>query len=344
MSVIQAAHRFGAAPRPKLAVMKSTGGSNSGLDRLIDAFISSRKMTSTGDTYRQDIAGSVNRKPGSAMTYLEFLDSRGVNFFTAIREDVDAWRQYMEKVGLSESTRAKRLAAVHGLYTYGVIDWTGSPPVWENPAKDVKRPRVGNNVQYTGLETDQIRTLLQTPTLPAYRLADRNWRRTNAIIAVLVGTGMRRNELVSADVESLAVQRGHRVLHIVRKGGMRQRMVLAPNVCAALDTYLDGRTSGPLILSEEGKRLDGSGVYRAVKGLGAYAFPGLSMSLHPHDMRHSCATLLYELGKSDWEVQTIMGHADVRTTRRYNHARLTLDESPLYALADMLVSAGGSGL
>lgn len=324
MSVIEAAHRFGiqvAAPALKLVDPQE----DVGVDRLVQAFIKSRRMQSTGEAYRKDIMG-----------YLTHLSSLDQSFFTATREDVDDWRLAMVAAGLAEATRGRRLSAVSGLYTYGITDWSGKPPVQSNPVAHVQRPRVGSNVQYSGLTSEQTRHLLQAAQEGPYRLLDRNWRRTSAIATVLGHTGIRRAELVQANVDSLSTERGHRVLHIIRKGGLHQPMVLAPTVGQAVDTYLDGRRSGPLILSEDSHRIDGSGVYRAINRLGNYAFPELGIKLHPHDLRHSCATLLYELGASDWEVQTILGHADVRTTRRYNHALLTMDGSPLYRLAGAL--------
>lgn len=337
MSVIEAAHRFGAPAPPKLAVVRSAERPpDQGVDRLIEAFIKSRRMQATRDTYRRDIAGSPNRRADSAMTYLEYLSAKGIDFFSAPREVVDDWLLYMEGRGLSEATRARRIAAVSGLYTYGVTDWTGRPAVNANPAKGVKRPRVGDNVQYSGLSTDQIRAMLRAAESREYRRADRNWPRTSAIASVLIHTGVRRDELVTADVASVGTERSHRILHVVRKGGLHQGIVLPPQADETLTRYLGGRTTGPLLMSEDGKRLDGSGVYRAIRSLGDFVFPGQEYKVHPHDMRHSCATLLYELGASDWEVQTILGHADVRTTRRYNHARLALDESPLYRLGTAL--------
>lgn len=327
-TVIQAAHRFGNPTVPVLRAVDPPAKRDDdefGVDKLVQGFIKSRRMQSTRDSYLGDIVG-----------YLTYLSSLDRSFFTATREDVDDWRLSMEANNLSPATIGRRLAAINGLYTYGVVDWSGNPPVSSNPAKEVARPKVGNNIQYSGLSSEQIRTLLHAVEEGPYRLKDRNWVRTAAIVSVLAITGVRRNELVRADVESLATERGHHILHVVRKGGMRQGLVLAPRGHSALQRYLDGRTSGPLILSEEGKRIDGSGVYRAVDRLGKHVFPELSGNLHPHDLRHSCATLLYELGASDWEVQTVLGHADVRTTRRYNHARLTLDESPLYKLGAAL--------
>src|ERR1017187_3868498 len=64
--------------------------------------------------------------------------------------------------------------------------------------------------------------------------------------------------------------------------------------------------------------------------------------LGAHSMRHSFATLYLDAGGSLRDLQDAMGHADPRTTRRYDRARYSLDRSPGYALAGYL-AAGGNG-
>lgn len=349
VSVIQAAHRFGGgnSPPPALelvALPVGPTGQDPRLIELVKAFAASRNMRTTADSYLADIMGS-GAEPRSdqvdrALSYVEFLTERGVDFFTATREDVDAWRNYMDQEkGLAPATRARRLAAVKGVYTYGVTDWGKLPRVLVNPAKDVVIPRTASILQYTGLSLAELGWLLRGVETAAYQRIDKNWRRSAAIVSVLAHTGIRRNELASANISDLMTEREHRILHVIRKGGQPQGIVVPASPGAILDRYLDGRTTGPLIISEDGPRLDGSGIYRAVRRVGDYHLSGLGIRLHPHDLRHSCATLLYELGASDWEVQTTLGHADSRTTQRYNHARLTLDSSPLYMLAGALADS-----
>jgi site-specific recombinase XerD len=66
------------------------------------------------------------------------------------------------------------------------------------------------------------------------------------------------------------------------------------------------------------------------------AVPLKATSLHPHDLRHAFVTLSLDAGASLHDVQDAAGHADPRTTQRYNRARNNLDKHPTYALAGLI--------
>jgi integrase/recombinase XerD len=53
-------------------------------------------------------------------------------------------------------------------------------------------------------------------------------------------------------------------------------------------------------------------------------------------LRHSYATESLRLGAALQDVQDAFGHADPRTTRRYDRSRHNLDRSPNYLLATAL--------
>ena len=56
------------------------------------------------------------------------------------------------------------------------------------------------------------------------------------------------------------------------------------------------------------------------------------------DLRHAFVTLSLDAWASLRDVRDAAGHADPRTTRRYDRARSNLDRHPTYALASLLSS------
>jgi integrase/recombinase XerD len=58
--------------------------------------------------------------------------------------------------------------------------------------------------------------------------------------------------------------------------------------------------------------------------------------LSPHSLRHTAITLALDAGASLHDVQDYAGHADTRTTRRYDHSRDSLGRSPTDTLAAYL--------
>ncbi len=55
--------------------------------------------------------------------------------------------------------------------------------------------------------------------------------------------------------------------------------------------------------------------------------------ISPHSLRHSFATEALSIGVPLQDVQDALGHADPRTTRRYDRSRNKLDRSPTYLLS-----------
>ena len=76
--------------------------------------------------------------------------------------------------------------------------------------------------------------------------------------------------------------------------------------------------------------------WRVLCRLAKVAVPDKAHTLHPHDLRHAFVTLSLDTGASLRDVQDAAGHADPRTTRRYDRARHNLDKHPTYALAGLV--------
>jgi len=257
--------------------------------------------------------------------WFSFCADHDLDPLAASRAHVDAYaRQLDEMEGRSPATVARRLSTLSGYYRYAVNE----DVVARNPVAAVRRPKVGTDTVSTGLDRDELSALVVA--------AQADSPRSRALVLLLGLNGLRISEVLSANVGDLDAERGHRVLRVTRKGGKQATIPLAPRTAEAVDVYVGDRTAGPLFVTATGKRWQRSEAWRTLRRLARDAVPAKAGSIHPHDLRHAFVTLSLDAGASLRDVQDAAGHADPRTTRRYDRARHNLDRHPTYALAGLL--------
>jgi integrase len=202
-----------------------------------------------------------------------------------------------------------------------------------SPLAHVRRPRASEGSPTLGLDRGELSRLLD--------VAETAGPRDHALVALLGLNGLRVSEACSADVADLGQVRGHRVLTVVRKGNRRAIVPLAPRTLAAVVAHTGARSDSPLLLANDGSRLDRHGAARAIRRLARAA--GISTPLSPHGLRHTYVTVSLEAGVPLHIVQDGAGHADPRTTRRYDRARHALDGHASYAIASFVAAAQRAG-
>ncbi len=305
---------------------------------------SSALATGTSDEFRGLLAAFLLRYEGNTRTayardladWLKWLHRHDVEALDARPVHVDAYaRELAEVRALAPATVARRLAALAGFYAYALQEGL----LARSPVAHVRRPRVGEDSQTTGLDRERLRALLQAARRRGATGAGQS-RRDLALVTLLAHNGLRIGEALAADVEDLGAERGHRVLRITRKGGRRATIALAPVTARALDDYLAGRTTGPLFTTATARRLDEPAAFRMIRRLARAAGVDGADTLSPHSFRHAFVTAALDAGVSLRDVQDAAGHADPRTTRRYDRARHSLDRHATYAVAAWL--AGGA--
>jgi integrase len=147
--------------------------------------------------------------------------------------------------------------------------------------------------------------------------------RDYAMVAVLLGCGLRRAELAGLKVDDLQQREEHWVIaDLVGRGG-HVRTVPAPSwVKTAVDAWLtDAKVSaGPVFraINKAGRIGNGGfspkviwGVVKA--GCSKCGLDGVA----PHDLRRTCARLCHEAGGELEQIQFLLGHVSVQTTERY---------------------------
>jgi integrase len=88
---------------------------------------------------------------------------------------------------------------------------------------------------------------------------------------------------MNADVEALDIERGHRTVVIIRKGGKVVTIPLAPRAARAIDLAIGERNEGPIFLAADGRRLDRHGAGRVVRRIVRRA--GITKTVGPHTLR-----------------------------------------------------------
>jgi site-specific recombinase XerD len=96
-----------------------------------------------------------------------------------------------------------------------------------------------------------------------------------------------------------------------------------------------------LFVTSSGARIDRHAVFRLVRRLAREAGIAAADRLSPHSLRHAFATAARDEGVPLEDVQDAMGHADPRTTRRYDRDRHNLDRDPAYVIAAARARRGG---
>jgi integrase/recombinase XerD len=295
-------------------------------DLTAEWLVQFRESRHTREAYRRDLDN-----------FLHWCGRRGVDPVTARRPHLDAYladraNTINENTGkpYAPSSLARQLSTVSSWYSYLV----SAGAVSTNPAELVRRPKIDRDHTVTiGLTAPEVR---------AFRAAAVNDRWLGACAPVLAdfiaGVGARVTEVCAADVEDLGHDSGHRIIRLRMKGGKTRTRAVPPSLAAAIDDLLDGRTAGPVFVNAKGLRLNRQEVARFVTRTAKKAGIAAADQITPHSFRHAWATIARAAGATLEERQFALGHADPRTTQRYDRARENLDRDPSY-----LVVAATSG-
>lgn len=145
-----------------------------------------------------------------------------------------------------------------------------------------------------------------------------------AIVRLLLSVGLRLGELVQLSVSDLTIgERSGKVM--VRKGkGTKYREIPLPSEArSALKSWLSEHPGGEWLFPGRNR---GMLTPRAVqKMLKKYAYQaGLPLDLvHPHVLRHTCATNMLDAGVDLVKVAAVLGHESLDTTAIYTQPRLS---------------------
>jgi len=291
--------------------------------RLIAGWLANFSTTHTRAAYYGDL-----------VAFARYASAHGLNIMNASKADVAGFKALLEDPdagGLSPASVARRISAVSSFYRH--LEEEGHTV--GNPALLVRRPRVSDESMTQALTRVEAARILEH--------ADTAGPRDHALICLLLLNGLRVSEVCAANIGDLHTVEHHQVLKIRRKGGVTARTVLAPRTHAAVRAHIDGRVvdgkpaRGALLVDSDGRRLDRHDATRIVSRLTKVA--GVEKAITPHSLRHTFVTTARAAHVDVRDIQTAVGHADPRTTMRYDRTNQRLDAHPTYTVTTHITAA-----
>jgi integrase/recombinase XerD len=154
--------------------------------------------------------------------------------------------------------------------------------------------------------------------------------RDRALLALLYGGGLRVSEAIDLAIGdiNLNISSADRpgIMRVSGKGNKERLVPLGGVAAQRVEAWIEMRAKKfiqpptQLLLSKSGRPLDRHFAYRAVKKYASQV--AITQNMHPHILRHSCATHLLLGGGDLRSVQEFLGHADLRTTEHYTHVEV----------------------
>jgi integrase/recombinase XerD len=306
-------------------------------DTLADALVAGQLSPRTRRAYASDLA-----------ELLSVLDAWNVALTAVTRDHLNAYRAWLagESVpGLEARTPcapasvSRKVSVARQFFVEA--ESRGLIPV--NPATRLRGFQVSDESKTLGLSRQQARELLEkieTATLLGLR--------DKAMLSLMIRTGLRRMDVISATIGALGEQQGHRTLRVLSKGNKDRLIKIPPEVSRHLDAWRAGAKAvrqetekTPLfcglvksgrgkeacyIMYRDGQRpLAEKAVWKIV--IRRVIAAGIAENITPHSTRHTFITLALDAGAPLHKVQVAAGHADPRTTERYWRTKQNLDDN-----------------
>ena len=231
---------------------------------------------------------------------------------------VQAYRAHLLAQGVAPSTVNLRLSPLRKLAREmadnGLLDPALATGIGATRGVKQQGIRAGN-----WLIKEQANALLNAPDPSSLK-----GKRDRAMLALLIGCGLRRAELLALNVNRIEQREGRWVIPDLVGKGYRIRTVPVPApVKARVDEWLaaaaikEGRIFRPV---NKGGRITGESIAdeKAVwQMVLKYARETKLGKLSPHDLRRTCAKLCRKAGGDLEQIQLLLGHASIQTTERY---------------------------
>jgi site-specific recombinase XerD len=288
------------------------------VDEWLIVMGASKPSPNTLEAYRRDLTGVAARL--AAIEELDEVRLPDLNRIT-VRAAFASWAADHAAASVRRAHSAWS-SFFDFLVTEGIVDG--------NPMAAIPKPKTPSSLPRSIRARDAVSRLLATAAEPDPRGRHPWPLRDLALVATFCVTGIREAEAVELSTGSLEGEPDARRLRILGKGGKARPVPIDPSLDRLLSAYQEERAARfpghdlnhpatPLFVDHRGQRLNVDQVRYLVERL--YVRAGLRAHVPAgalvHALRHTFATSALEAGADVVELQELLGHASLETTRRY---------------------------
>jgi integrase/recombinase XerC len=303
--------------------------------------VEARRLAAHLEDFRTYLTHEQRASPRTVEHYLRDLDA--LADFVRGRAGADATLKHVTllvlRAWLSErskrrgtATLSRNVSSVRAFFRWarhvGRVD--------EDPTATLRAPKIRKKLPDTLTVPDAGR-LMDAPgeRRSASKRKDLDDRRAVLIardrlmLELIYGSGLRVSEAVGLDLDEVSA--GVSTARVLGKGSKERVVPLGAPTLAAYAAWLalrprmaDPRTGfldpKAVFIGRGGKRITVRQVQYLVAEYGELATG--SPGVHPHQLRHACATHLLDAGADLRMIQELLGHASLSTTQRYTHVSM----------------------
>lgn len=248
--------------------------------------------------------------------FFVWMEKAKKNLSTLTRQDILAYKDYLQDEALSSLTIGSYITAVRKFY-----EWAEAEKYYPNIAKGIKTPRRVQAFKKQHLTDNKSSELLNH--FKSLSLRD------YAIVNLILRTGLRTIEVVRADVGDITFKGERRVLRVWGKGHIEKDdfVVLSDKAYHPIKDYLATRKGAkanePLFTStsnnNKGERL----TTRTISGLCKSGLQAIGMDgkeFTAHSLRHTTAVAILKHGGQLTDVQSVLRHSSPVTSQIYTES------------------------
>lgn len=202
----------------------------------------------------------------------------------------------------------------------------------QNPAAELASPKTRRELPMF-LSAEDAAAVVEAPepdNTGALREEETVALRDRAVLELLYAGGLRVSEASGLDLDSISLS--ERTVRVLGKGRKERVVPIGSKAEEALRAWLAVRSDlthpktgfldpRAVFVSTRGRRLNVRALQLIVR---RYGIQGVGRGdLHPHALRHTCATHLLDGGADLRAIQEMLGHSSLSTTQRYTHVSIS---------------------